>query len=287
MSFRIGKTEVRLSIGVLPLFAVLLVIGEGKALAIAVLSLLLHECAHLIAARNLGFAIRRLSVYPFGAVLHLDALGTKAGGEAIAALAGPIGSLVIASAARLTVQLMPQTSQILEPFIHTNAALALLNLLPAYPLDGGRVTKSLLLRFLSHRAARTVSLLFTGVTAALLIALGIRCVMIGFPAWTLFGIAPFLLLSAWIEWKQMPPSAVAHVLARSAESRAGTPMLTQTVLLGDNATVGDAIKMLSVKRFTFFRILRNARSFEIDEDRMLDAASKFGYDMRLKDVFTD
>lgn len=287
MTFRIGKTEVRLSLGVFPLFAALIVIGEGKSLAIALLSLLLHELSHIIAAKNLGFAIRRVSIYPFGAVLHMDALRTAPQGDAVAALAGPVGSLVIASALRLVAHLMPHHAAALDPFVHTNAALALLNLLPAYPLDGGRAAKSLLLRLLPARTSRTVSLLFTALIAALMITLGVWCIKKGMPAWTLFGIAPYLLISAWIEWKQPSPSVIAHVLERRSARAAGTPIPVQTILINGSATVGAAIQALSNRRFTIFRIDTDRRSMEADEEMLLDAASRFGYDARLKDVFHD
>ncbi len=287
MSFHIGKAEIRLSIGVFPLFVALIIAGEGKALAIAAVSLFLHELFHIVASRNLGFAVRRISIYPFGAVLHLDTMCAEARSEAIASLAGPVGSLVIASAIRLIAQMIPQDTQYLEPFIHTNAAIALINLLPAYPLDGGKVFGALLLRILSERAARTVSFLFTGLIALLLITIGILCIQRDVPAWMLFAIAPYLLLSACLEWKQVKPSVVAQVLARRTERRQGSPILAQLVVVDGSATIGTAMQMLSKKRFTIFRIRLNSKSIEADEDDMLDAASRYGYGILIKEVFSD
>ncbi len=287
MSVRIGKAEVRLSIGVLPLFAALIVLGEGKALALAVLSLFLHECAHAIAAKNLGYAIRRVSLYPFGAVMDLDPVCAQNDGEWIAALAGPLGSFVTASVARLFCHLLPAYAQDAEPFVHTNAALALLNLLPAYPLDGGRIAKSLLLRTAGERAARRVSLAFTAVICALLVLLGVYCLGKGLPAWTLFGIAPYLLVSAWTEWKRVRTNVIERVIERRTAAQTGTPLLTQTVLIDGSATLGAAMRALSAKRFTIFRIESQDRRTEADENALIDAASRCGYDAKLKDVFFD
>lgn len=285
MKLRIGKAEVRLSIGVLPLFAALIVLGEGRTLAMSALSLLLHECAHAIAARNLGFGVRRLSVWPFGAVMHLDTRSAEPEGEWIVALAGPLGSFVIASCVRLFCHLLPEASEALDPFVHTNAALALFNLLPAYPLDGGRVAKALLLRAADAHKARGISLAFTAVIAAGLLAAGIYCISIGLPAWTLLCIAPYLLISAWIEWRNAPTGTVARVLDRSDAHRAGTAMRVQTVYIDGGATVGEAMRSLSDRYYTVLRIGTGGHTVEADELAILEAASRFGYDAALKDVF--
>ena len=286
MSFRVGKADVRLSLGVIPLFAVLIVLGEGRTLALSALSLALHELSHIIAARNLGYSLRRFSVYPFGAVMELNPLGAKPGGEWIAALSGPLGSFVIASAARLLGCTAPRISQALDPFVHTNAAIAMLNLLPAYPLDGGRIAKTLLTRALSERAARRVALLFTAVCAAALAVLGVFLIGKAVPAWTLLLVAPYLIVSALIEWKQADVSAVSRVLERRAARKTGAPMRAQIVLIGSEATVGEALQALSRRCFTILRIRTERGTVETDEDQLLDAASEFGYQTALKDIFT-
>lgn len=285
MRFHIGKAEVRLSIGILPLFVVLIVSGEGKALALSLLALLLHEISHWIAARNLGYRMRRMSIYPFGAVMDLERLGATPDAEWIAALAGPLGSFVTASAARLLSHTVPQVAVTFEPFIHANAAIALLNLLPAFPLDGGQIAKQLLTRMLSAQNARRAVSALCVFCSALLLSCGVWLTTKGIPAWSLMLIAPYLLLSAWIERKQPDTGAVTCVLERRAAKQAGAPIRAEIVLLGDGASIGDAMRTLSHRHYTILRIRTDHGTTEIDEDALLDAASRFGYETPMKDVF--
>lgn len=285
MKFRFGRAEVRLSFGVLPLFAALIIAGEGRTLALSVISLLLHELAHAIAARNLGFVTRRISIYPFGAVLHVEPVIQASDCEWIVALAGPLCSFGIASATRLIAHLLPNAAETLDAFVHTNAALALLNLLPAYPLDGGRIAKSLLTKYAEERTARRISLTFTAILSLLLAAAGVYCIGKGIPAWTLLAIAPYLLVSAWIEWKHVRPNAVANVIERRAAETTGAPMRAEIIVIDGSATVGTAMQSLSHRRYTIFRIRTGERTFEADENALVDAAAKYGYGSALKDIF--
>lgn len=285
MKLRFGRAEVRLSFGVLPLFAALIIAGEGRTLALSVISLLLHELAHAIAARNLGFATRRISIYPFGAVLHVEPAIQASDCEWIVALAGPLCSFGIASATRLIAHLLPNAAETLDAFVHTNAALALLNLLPAYPLDGGRIAKSLLTKYAEERTARRISLAFTAILSLLLAAAGVYCIGKGIPAWTLLAIAPYLLVSAWIEWKHVRPNAVANVIERRAAETTGAPMRAEIIVIDGSATVGTAMQSLSHRRYTIFRIMTGERTVEADENALVDAAAKYGYGSALKDIF--
>ena len=287
MTFHIGKAEVRLSIGVLPLFAALIALGEGKAFALSLTALLIHECAHLIAARNLGFRVLRFSFYPFGAVMQFDSLCAAQNSEWIVSLAGPLGSLAAASAAGLAAHAIPMLEETLDLFVHTNAALTLLNLLPAYPLDGGRIARSLLLRCVSEQGSRRILFAFTAAVSLLMLGFGIWCILNGLPAWTLPAIAPYLVVSAWIEWKRAKPNAVANVIERRAAQKTGRALRAQIIVLDGSATVGAAMQTLSNRHFTILRIQTEKGVIETDENVLIDAASRFGYQATLKDAFLD
>lgn len=132
-----------------PWFALILAVaGLGGYLpeALILLGVLLtHELAHLIVGRGFGLEFRRIDLLPYGGVAHIDNLyAVHPSAVAVTALAGPFNNLLLLAASYGLAQqgwIVPPTSDFL---IRVNLGLALFNLLPALPLDGGRILQSVL-----------------------------------------------------------------------------------------------------------------------------------------------
>lgn len=283
MTFSVGRTEIRVTVGavLLPLFA--LVAGECELLLAAVLSLAVHEAAHLIAARNLGMPAARVTLYPFGAVMRLDALLSDKRGEWIVAAAGPLGSLTFAALLKLSEPILPSSAWI-GRMTETNLAITLLNLLPAFPLDGGRIFRALLSRVVRERTARTLLFVFTVLIALGMLGLGGCLVLRDVRAWTLFAIPPFLISSAISEWCMPDAGIVSRVMDRSASLRAGIAQKAQIVVISEHASVGTALAALSGSRFTILRVQCGTGFVELNENSLLDAAALSGTQIPLKNV---
>jgi Zn-dependent protease len=125
----------------------------GGAAAVLVLgSLVLHEAGHWLLARRAGLPVTRLALSLVGGTLELGAAPRTAGAELRIALGGPLASLLTAlAAANAHVMLVesnadPLTASVAAVVAVANLAVALLNLLPGLPLDGGRVLKAALWR---------------------------------------------------------------------------------------------------------------------------------------------
>ena len=118
------------------------------ALLFAVLlaaSVLVHELGHVAVSVALGLPVRRVVIFLLGGVSEIIREPRRARDEFLIAAAGPLVSLVIAGACRLAV--IPTdsgsvTSALLSLLFWTNLGLAVFNLLPGLPLDGGRVLRS-------------------------------------------------------------------------------------------------------------------------------------------------
>ena len=132
----------------------------------------LHELGHAMAARAFGIGTRDITLTPIGGVARLEGIPSKPIQEVIVAAAGPAVNFVLAgigvALAGVFAQANPVVVSLLSWFVWMNLILALFNLLPAFPMDGGRILRaSLSGRFgrveataKAARVARWMALLF-------------------------------------------------------------------------------------------------------------------------------
>lgn len=162
---RVGGTEIRIH---LTFFLLLLWFGiihfqqgganaaiYGIAFIIAIFAcVVLHELGHALAARRYGIATPRITLLPIGGLAELERMPENPREEIIVALAGPLVNVVIAGVllAWLGFTLDPSAmAKIEDPaagflprLAAVNIILVLFNLIPAFPMDGGRVLRALL-----------------------------------------------------------------------------------------------------------------------------------------------
>jgi Zn-dependent protease len=131
-------------------------IGQGywwMALAATIglfLSIIFHETAHSLVARHYGMHIRGITLFIFGGVAEMVSEPSSARAEFLMALAGPVASLVLAAALFLLVGVADQfdgtkaVAGVLWYLGLLNGMLALFNIVPAFPLDGGRMLRATL-----------------------------------------------------------------------------------------------------------------------------------------------
>ena len=112
-----------------------------------------HECAHAFAAAKLGYKLNRIVLMPFGAVIDGDLSGISLKDEIYVAICGPLCNLLTAVFFVAWWWLTPTVYAFTDTACYTSLAIALVNLLPAYPLDGGRIFRCTLARALAKNQA--------------------------------------------------------------------------------------------------------------------------------------
>lgn len=113
------------------------------------LSIILHELAHAAVARSFGLPIGGITLFIFGGVAELRQEPKTPRSEFWVAIAGPIASILIASICFLAKAVAMESGLIMVSAVFsflaiTNTVLALFNLVPAFPLDGGRILRSII-----------------------------------------------------------------------------------------------------------------------------------------------
>jgi len=112
-------------------------------------SVVFHELSHAVVSNRLGFPIRKITLFIFGGVAHMNAEPNSARTEFLVAGAGPLSSfslwlffLLLSSLCRATGA--PSAFIVFAVVAQLNLVLALFNLVPGFPLDGGRILRSLI-----------------------------------------------------------------------------------------------------------------------------------------------
>ena len=145
-------------------------------------SLLVHEMTHALVARAYGLPVRSITLFALGGVATIEEEATSPKAEFLIAVVGPLISLVIGVACIVAAQSLGSLDAATAGIVGSvlgwlgsiNIILAVFNLIPGYPLDGGRLLRALLWRIYNdvHRATRNAARVGQ-VVAALFIAWGV------------------------------------------------------------------------------------------------------------------
>jgi Zn-dependent protease len=139
-------------------------------------SVLAHELSHALVAQRLGLKVEGITLFIFGGATSIDEDSRTPREEALIAVAGPAASIAIGLAllgANLLVN-QPQAAALLGWLGFINILLGLFNLIPGFPMDGGRVLRAILWRLRGDRLVATRNAALVGrVFAYLLIGFGV------------------------------------------------------------------------------------------------------------------
>ncbi|MDF2620120.1 MAG: peptidase [Xanthobacteraceae bacterium] len=216
---------------------------EGVAfVALLFLCVLLHEFGHIFAARRYGVNTPEVTLWPFGGIARLERIPEKPSEELIVALAGPAVNVVIALVLLIFLgghvgmehieSIENPNTSLLAKLAAANIFLVVFNLIPAFPMDGGRVLRAILAMNMSHAQATQTA---ASIGQALAIGLGLLGIF-GNPMLIIIAVFVFLAASSEAGAVQMKQAAQG-LLVEDA-------MITQFETLGPQASVGDAAEAL-------------------------------------------
>ncbi len=156
------------------LMLLMVLLGNGRLAIFSAVFSCLHECAHALMARRLGYTPIKVSAGLFGGVLHLQEGYIKPFSELLIHSAGPFFNLCVAFLSYFLHKITgwPWVYDV----IAANLVLALFNLMPFYPLDGGKLIGIYLARFVGYSKSYTISKTFSAIFTLLLFFLGLYLV---------------------------------------------------------------------------------------------------------------
>ena len=218
---------------------------------IVFLCVLLHEFGHAFAARRCGIRTPDITLFPFGGVARIERMPENPRQEIFIALAGPAVNVIIAAGLWAVLAIfwraVPQeqmgtAASLAVEVMSVNVMLLVFNLIPAFPMDGGRVLRALLAMRLDHGRATRIA---AHIGQALAVALGLLGVFgmsirthVIEPNPMLIVVAFFVFMAAANEAGAVQLQSVTRGLSVAAA------MVTDFRSLPRNASLGEASEML-------------------------------------------
>ena len=247
---------------------------------------LAHEFGHIFTARAFGVATPDVTLLPIGGVARLERIPEEPVEELLVAVAGPAVNVAIALVllvffgANLSLQHLgaveSQHVSMVDRLAIVNLFLVLFNLIPAFPMDGGRVLRALLAMRLGHVRATEVAAAIGQWTAFALGFLGLL-----FNPLLIF-IAIFVYLAASSE------AQLVAIRAMSRDVPVSAAMITQFATLFPEEHIDAAIETLLQTSQNMFPVVDEQRRLVgvLGRDEMIRALKQRGPDAKVVEVMT-
>ena len=237
----------------------------------------LHELGHALTAARYGIRTRDITLYPIGGVASLERIPENPRQEFVVALAGPAVNVALAAllAAILAVAKMPGGVEnvhliggsFLAKLMWVNVSLALFNLLPAFPMDGGRVLRAVLAFKMGRDRASEIA------------ARVGQAMALGFGLLGMFG-NPMLLFIALFVWTGAQGEAsLVRLRALLHDVSVRQAMTRESLVLPPSSRLSDVIDAIVTRGHHAFPVVRDGRVIGVvTKNSVLEALAEVGPD---------
>ena len=216
-----------------------------------------HELGHALAAGHYGIRTRDITLYPIGGVASLERIPENPRQEFVVALAGPAVNVALALLLSVVLSIAKLPSgyehvklvggSFLTKLMWVNVSLALFNLLPAFPMDGGRVLRAALGFKLGHGRATEIA------------ARVGRAMALGFGLLGMFG-NPMLLFIALFVWTGAQGEAsLVRVRSLMRDVAVSQAMTSEPVVLSPGDRLSEVVEAVVTRGHQAFPVLRDGR----------------------------
>lgn len=231
-------------------------------------ALLLHELAHVFIALKRGYTLKEFKICLFGVSVELNEKIDDKDSFAVN-IAGPVLNLFLCLVCVALYWLIPKSYQILNVFCIANLTLAVFNLLPIYPLDGGKIFES----FIEPKKYKKLNKIICVLLSTLAI--------IGFIFSCFYQVNWFLLLLSvfFISSKTTFQSKMTIFKYSQSKKIEKVELLKAT----GEETLFELLKKIKSKKYTIF-YYNNYTPKYIDEDEIIELSTKFPLITKLKQV---
>lgn len=240
---------------------------------------LIHELGHYVVAKKLGYKLNGFYLAPYGVALNYKDGKFLPYDEVKIALAGPIANLTLSFCLVGLWWLFPSVYSFTYQIAYFSLFLALFNLLPAYPLDGGRVLVSALSEKLGRKRALKISIAFNIVFCVIFfVGFVITCFINYNPTLALMVV---FLLGGIMESKFESKYESINLFNKKIKDFSHV----RSLAVGEQVTLGELMRAIDSSKLTLFYILyADGKTRILSEKSVLSLCMKHPITTQIKDI---
>lgn len=218
------------------------------------ITITLHELAHFLVANKMGYRLNRFTLMPHGISLSGENVLFSVRDEIYIALAGPVFNLCLAVIGTATWWLFPGSYQYTEPFVVANLVTGLLNFMPIFPMDGGRVMIAVLgKRFSRPRAMKILRVV--GLILSILMIVGFVITTFFTVNFTLLVLGIFCFLT--VIWEDKTNIYQKTTFLESKVNSLKRGLTVRELAVHEQTTLYKLVALVKPDTLTNFRVLRD------------------------------
>ncbi len=265
---------IRLSIH--PLFFVLgffyAITGQIFIFVICTATAIVHELGHSFVSANLGYRLNKITLMPFGAVVVGNIEGLKFSDQTKIALAGPIINIAVSLFFIAVWWIYPNCYAYTDVVVYANLSMALVNLLPIYPLDGGRIVFCYLAERLNYDKAFTICKVLGGAFCTALLLTFILSTIKGTLNFSLLFFALFVCFGTFSRERENKYIKIFSSLSNQNLKR-GMPFISHAV--HKDITIKRLVSILDVRAVNQVIVYDNERKIaSLNQERVEEIIKK-------------
>jgi len=261
----------------IPYVIVLILIGFKGKLAVAFSIAIFHEFAHYITAVFFGFSGFDVEILPIGAVLKLKDLDDATPKQdLIISLSGPLINIILAVVFYFLSK--NYSSDFYTLMYEGNLSLGVFNLIPAFPLDGGRALRDILANKTIYKVANNLTVKYSIIIGSLMMFLYFILFLKGISNFNIGLIALFIIISSLKEKERIVYLIMGDIIKKRCKFIGKKYIENKSMSIYYKAELINALSIVDKNKYNIFTILdENMRVMDIIyEDELVEALKEHG-----------
>ncbi len=240
---------------------------------------LTHEFGHFFVAKKLGYQLNSFYIAPYGVCLNYKEKAFEQRDEILIAFAGPCVNFILCIFCIALWWIFPISYNFTEEFVFQSFMLGLFNLLPCYPLDGGRIFVGMLTKSHPRNKAIKMTMIINVIIASILFVLFVITAFVNFnPSLCFCGV--FLILGLFDCKSECNYQPIA--VYKKKTKNFSKPLF---YTINEDVSLGQVLKKIELNKFTIFIVEYNDGHIKmLDEHKIKLLSIKYPLNSKLSDI---